>query len=106
VIGESAIDCISYETLFPGGRYASIAGGLNPKQPELILLACKAMPIGAEVVSVTHADADGERYAVVIREIADAASLPFRIHRPEHVKDWNDVLKAPKSGLHSFPAVL
>jgi len=34
VIGESAIDCISYEVLFPGGRYASIAGGLNPKQPD------------------------------------------------------------------------
>ena len=29
VIGESAIDCISYEVLFPRGRYASIAGGLN-----------------------------------------------------------------------------
>jgi hypothetical protein len=39
VIGESSIDCISYEVLFPGGRYASIAGGLNPKQPELILQA-------------------------------------------------------------------
>ena len=35
VVGESAIDCISYEVLFPGARYASIAGGLNPAQPEL-----------------------------------------------------------------------
>jgi hypothetical protein len=51
VIGESAIDCISYEVLFSGGRYASIAGGLNPKQPELILQVCKAMPAGSEVVS-------------------------------------------------------
>lgn len=53
-----------------------MTGGLNPKQPE--------------VASVTHANADGERYAGVIREIADAASLPFRIHRPEYVKDWNN----------------
>jgi hypothetical protein len=63
VVGESAIDCISYEILFPGGRYASIAGGLSPKQPGLILLSCKAMPADSEVVSITHADADGERYA-------------------------------------------
>ena len=67
VIGESAIDCISYEVLFPGGRYASIAGGLNPKQPDLILQACKAMAAGSEVVSVTHGDAEGERYAEVIQ---------------------------------------
>jgi Toprim-like/Protein of unknown function (DUF3991) len=104
VIGESAIDCISYEVLFPGGRYASIAGGLNPKQPDLISQACKAMPVGSEVVSVTHGDAEGERYAEVIREKATEASLPFRVHRPQGVKDWNDVLKAAEPGLYSFPA--
>jgi Toprim-like len=104
VLGESAIDCVSYEVLFPGGRYASIAGGLNPKQPELILQACKAMPAGSEVVSVTHADPEGERYAEVVREMAAAASLPFRVHRPDAVKDWNDVLKASDQRLHSFPA--
>jgi len=105
VVGESAIDCISYELLFPGGRYASIAGGLNPKQPALILQACKAMPAGSEVVSVTHGDCEGARYAEVIREMAAEASLPFRAHRPEGVKDWNDVLKASEGGLPSFPAV-
>jgi hypothetical protein len=36
VIGESAIDCLSYEVLFPGNRYASIVGGLNPDQPTFI----------------------------------------------------------------------
>jgi hypothetical protein len=105
VVAESAIDCISYEVFFPGGRYASLAGGLNPKQPELVLRACKAMPAGSEVVSITHADADGERYASVLEEMAAAASLPFRIHRPEAVKDWNDALIATGVGLHSFPAV-
>ena len=104
VIGESALDCISYEVLFPCGRYASIAGGLNPKQPDLILQACEAMPAGSEVVSITHGDAEGERYAEVIRERAVAASLPFRVHRLEGVKDWNDVLKASEPGVHSFPA--
>ena len=104
VIGESAIDCISYEVLFPGGRYASIAGGLNPKQPDLILQACKAMAAGSEVISVTHSDPEGERYAEVIREKTTEASLPFHVHRPDGVKDWNDVLKALEPGLHSFPA--
>jgi hypothetical protein len=108
VIGESAIDCLSHACLFPAQdtRYASIAGGLNPKQPGLILAACKALPAGSEVVSITHSDADGERYAAVIAEMAQAVSLPFRIHRPDGVKDWNDVLKGPDLGLHSFPAVL
>jgi hypothetical protein len=63
------------------------------------------MPAGSEVVSITHADADGERYAAVIEEMATAASLPFRIHLPEAVKDWNDALTAPDTTLHSFPAV-
>jgi hypothetical protein len=41
VIGESAIDCISHAQLFPGPAwYASIAGGLSPKQPALIARAC------------------------------------------------------------------
>jgi hypothetical protein len=41
------------------------------------------MPAGSEVVSITHADPEGERYAEVIRDKAVealvAASLPFRV---------------------------
>jgi hypothetical protein len=44
------------------GLYASIAGGLNPKQPDLIRQGYKAMPVGSEIVSVTHGDPEGERY--------------------------------------------
>ena len=106
VVAESAIDCISYEVLFPGGRYASLAGALNPKQPGLILRACNGMPTGSEVVGITHGDGDGERYALVIEEMARAASLPFRVHRPEVVKDWNDALVNRDRAFHSFPAVL
>jgi Toprim-like/Protein of unknown function (DUF3991) len=105
VVAESAIDCLSHAALFPdaGTRYASIAGGLNPVQPVLIAKACRELPPGAEVVSITHADADGDRYAAVIEEAA--ASLPFRLHRPSGVKDWNDVLRSMAPGLHFFPAV-
>jgi hypothetical protein len=100
VVGESAIDCLSYEALFPGNRYASLAGGLNPDQPALIAAACRDMPaVDSQVICITHGDAEGERYAEAIRQ---CSPLPVRIHRPENVKDWNDVLRA--TDLHSFPA--
>ena len=73
VIGESAIDCLSYFALFPAddARYASIAGGLNPEQPILISKACE----GVEVVCITHPDKDGDHFATVIRDAA--GSVPF-----------------------------
>ena len=74
VIGESAIDCLSYEVLFPGNRYASIAGGLNPDQPTLIAAACRDMPTGSEIVCITHPDADGGRYAETIRQCSPRPS--------------------------------
>ena len=79
------------------------AGGLNPKQPSLILCACKALSAGSEVVTITHDDFDGKRYASVIKEMAIEAFLACSFHRPEGVKDWNDALKA--KSLCSFPAV-
>jgi hypothetical protein len=105
VIGESAIDCISYHVLFGDDRtrYSSIAGGLNPVQPELIRNECAALPRFSEVICITHADPDGQRYEEVIRECASISGvdpLIVRSHRPEVVKDWNDHLRA-----HSFPAV-
>lgn len=105
VIGESAIDCISHHAVFTDEytRYASIAGGLNPIQPDLILKQCDSLLPSAEVVAITHADVDGDRYAAVIRQcILDTGryDLAFNIHRPAEVKDWNDVLRQSAS----FPA--
>jgi hypothetical protein len=60
------------------------------------------MPAGSEVISVTHGDGEGERYAEVIREKAVEASLAFRVHRPDGVKDWNDVLKVAEAGSGFF----
>lgn len=109
VIGEGTIDCLSHAVLFPSKetRYASFAGGLSELQEALIKEECRRMPGGSEIVCITHPDPDGERYAEVIREAA--GPLPFLIHRPDGVKDWNDALKAQNSlgpGMHSFPAVL
>ncbi len=103
VIGESAIDCVSYAVLFAPAIYASFAGGMSEDQKVLISKTCRELPEGSEVVCITHPDKDGDAYAAVIAECA--SSLPFRIHRPDKVKDWNDFLQS-KSGLHSFPAVL
>lgn len=108
VIGEGSIDCLSHAALFPSpsARYASFAGGLSELQEELLAKACRGMPEGSEIVCITHPDPDGERYAEVIR--LAAGFLPFRIHRPDGVKDWNDALRAQASAgeMHSFPAVL
>jgi hypothetical protein len=106
VVGESAIDGISYEVLHCDGktRYASFAGALSlDYQPALIAAECHGMPPGSEIVCITHPDADGERYAEVIQECA--GSLLFRVHRPSGVKDWNDVLTS-EGGLHFLPAAL
>ncbi len=98
VIGESAIDGLSYAALHRDcpARYASIAGSLAPRQPDLIARALKRMPVGSEIICITHRDNDGDRYASVIESVSPG--LSFRRHMPEGVKDWNDVLKS------SFPA--
>jgi hypothetical protein len=46
VFCESAIECLSYATLFPepATRYASIGGKPNPRQPALMTLAVMRMP--------------------------------------------------------------
>ncbi|MCA2971462.1 MAG: DUF3991 and TOPRIM domain-containing protein [Brevundimonas sp.] len=109
VIAEGTIDCLSHAALFPSAatRYASFAGGLSELQEALIAEECRRMPPGSEIVSITHPDAEGERYNEVIP--LAAGSLPFRVHRPDGVKDWNDALRArhgPASEAISFPAVL
>lgn len=58
VLGEGKIDCISHHVLFGDDytRYGSIAGGLNPAQPELIRKECQAMPSGGPLFSSGASD--------------------------------------------------
>ena len=106
VIGEGAIDCISYEAMHTGHRYASFAGGMSEKQHELIRLACKEMSPGAGVICITHPDADGKRYAEAIEKIANDIGMWCVIDHPEGVKDWNDALRRSAREVFSFPAAL
>lgn len=106
VIGESAIDCLSHAALFPAphARYASFAGGMSEDQVAFLAKECRGLPEGSEVVCITHPDANGKRYAEII--LSAAGPLPFRLHQPSGVKDWNDYLQQARvSRLHSFPAV-
>ena len=98
VFCESAIDALSHAVLFPDdhARYASIGGKPNPLQPELIRAAAARMPSGSEVVSAMDNDKPGRELAEVVRNataLTGRADLRFRIHEPEGLKDWNDVLR-------------
>ncbi|MCP5114434.1 MAG: DUF3991 domain-containing protein [bacterium] len=110
VIGESAIDALSYHVLHPdrGTRYASIGGQLNPKQPCLIRAAVEEMRAGTEVISAMDADEEGRKLGSVVRQAVEATGrqdLSFRHDEPVSGKDWNDVLRreAGRSRSVSFP---
>lgn len=102
-ISESAIDALSYATLFPepAARYASIGGKMNPQQPDLIEAAVMALPPGGEVVAATDADKDGRKLADHIEQIALKAGREFRAHEPPgEGTDWNDHVRR---GQGNFP---
>lgn len=98
VICESAIDAISLAVLSADGeaRYASIAGKLNPRQPELIRWQIALLPQGSEIVAAMDADDAGRQLADVVRQNVDAVARPdlaFRREEPTGFKDWNDQLR-------------
>ena len=97
VIAETAIDALSYATLFgvEGGRFLSTAGAMSPLQVSFLRSAMLRMP-GGEVVAATDHDAAGFAIAEQFREIFDALpreDLRFRIHQPKIAEaDWNETL--------------
>jgi hypothetical protein len=99
VFAESAIDALSYATLFPDtvARYASIGGKLNPVQPGLIRATISRLPEGSEVIAAMDADAAGGALAAAIGSaFLDVArsDLSFRAHMPPtDGYDWNDVVR-------------
>jgi hypothetical protein len=106
---ESAIDALSYATLFAadGARYASIGGQLSPQQCELIRASAGGMPRCAKIVAAMDADATGVKLAENIREAAELTGrddLVYQLHQPDGFKDWNDQLRnRPKQSLSSQP---
>ncbi len=100
VIAETAIDAVSYAILHPekGGRFASIAGKMNPGQPGLIRSACEKMPEGSTIIAATDNDLDGRALAEEIGQIVRTTGrtdLVFKSHWPEEEgTDWNERLKS------------
>ena len=103
VIAESGIDALSHAALFPRAhaRYTSIAGAMNPRQPDLIASAIEKMGQGARIVLAMDNDAPGrdlaERIAAIARKMGrdDHTILP---HLPEgEGMDWNDCLRAVRT---------
>lgn len=96
VVTESAIDALSHAALraFPSSRYASIAGSMNPGQPELLRLAAQKLQSGSHVVIATDNDEGGDRLSEAVREALSPLGIAIIEDRPAtRGLDWNDVLR-------------
>lgn len=95
VITESAIDAMSYAQLSEKpGLYVSFSGALSEEQQAQLTALLQKYP-KATVVTATDADAQGEKYAVMIHSIrpdAIRARPGIKSRSGEKFKDWNDVL--------------
>ncbi len=92
-VTEAAIDAMSlaaFEGSREGSLYLSTGGGWSPAT-EAAVRVLAARP-GAELVAATDANAQGETFAVRLRDIAeDAGCNWFRLTPP--AEDWNDALR-------------
>jgi len=100
VIAESAIDALSYATLFPSPRcrYRSVGGNPSEAQLAMLQVAITDMPHGSAIIAATDNDPPGRKLAATLGTIvlnANRPDLTFRLHTPPQVgSDWNDVLKS------------
>ena len=105
VLAESAIDALSYATLFPDAedqtRYASLGGKPSSRQTALVQAAIAKLPVGAEIVAAFDADDAGRKLVEMIREaVAGSPTEPgrtdlvFKLTFPaKEGEDWNQVLQ-------------
>jgi hypothetical protein len=113
VLTESAIDALSYATLFPDSadrtRYASLGGRPSSRQMGLVQAAVIRLPDEAEIVAAFDADEAGRWLTAVAgavignaRAEADRRGLGFRTHLPaKEGEDWNQVLQKSRTGSNS-----
>ena len=113
VLTESAIDALSYATLFPDSedrtRYASLGGRPSSRQMGLVQAAVIKLADGAELVAAFDADEAGRWLVGKIGEVvanvrreAERNNLGFRVHLPTtEGKDWNQVLQNRRTGSNS-----
>jgi hypothetical protein len=97
VLTESAIDALSYVTLFPDSedrtRYASLGGRPSLRQMGLVQAAVIKLPEGAEIVAAFDADEAGRWLAAAIGDLVGGVRRQARVHLPAtEGEDWNQVL--------------
>jgi len=92
-VTEAAIDAMSLaaiEGMREGSLYLSTGGGWSPTT-EAAVRVLAARP-GAQLVAATDANAQGEAFAIRLRDIAEGAGCNwFRLTPP--AEDWNDALQ-------------
>jgi hypothetical protein len=113
VLTESAIDALSYATLFPDSedrtRYASLGGRPSSRQMGLVRAAVIKLADGAAVVAAFDADEAGRWLVAVtgdvvgnVRGQTERNDLGFRVHLPAtEGEDWNQVLLKSRTGSNS-----
>jgi len=100
VVAEAPIDALSFaafERMRPNTLYAATAGGMGPDTIEALgaLLGALAERVCPRLVIATDADEAGDRYAVLLADMAAKAAVPAIRELPtDRLNDWNDVLKA------------
>jgi len=105
ILAESAIDALSYATLFSDAegrtRYASLGGKPSWRQNSLLEQTIDELPEGAEVVAAFDADSAGRKLLSDVREAVasvttrtERSDLIFKSHLPtQEGEDWNFVLQ-------------
>ena len=80
VLTESAIDALSYATLFPDSedrtRYASLGGRPSLRQMGLVQAAVIKLPEGAEIVAAFDADEAGRWLVAAIGDVVEQSQAP------------------------------
>lgn len=106
VLTESAIDALSYATLFPESadrtRYASLGGRPSLRQMGLVQAAVIKLPEGTEIVAAFDADQAGRWLAAAIGDVVGRVRRQARVHLPAtEGEDWNQVLLKSRTGSNS-----
>src|SRR5690606_2941350 len=99
VICESAIDALSYATLFgtEGRRFVSTAGQLSPLQKELLKSAARKLGDSGTIVLALDNDPGGRELTASLQALLAEVDLGHQqvvASLPEQEgNDWNDVLR-------------
>jgi len=98
VVCEAPIDALSFAAVDPFGTqtlYVATAGGMGPRTiEELQALFADLAATGGRLLIATDNDKQGDRYAEVLEEMAQAVSLSSRRALPTgDANDWNAVLQ-------------